>query len=47
MDTEAAVTLLLSTAEDNWIWLSAALLLGLIVGWFSHSSGSGRRAVGR
>jgi hypothetical protein len=47
MDTETAVTLFLSTAEDNWIWLSAALLLGVVVGWISYAPGSRSRAAGR
>ena len=45
MDIEVAGNLLLSIAKENWIWLSAALLLGMILGWLSYSPESANRAV--
>lgn len=41
MDTDAGISLLVATLGEHWTWLSAALALGLIVGWMSYVSGRG------
>ncbi len=42
MDMAVATGLLFSVAQENWIWLSVTLVLGLIAGWMSYPSGSRR-----
>jgi hypothetical protein len=42
MDTDAAVSLVRATVDEHRAWLSAALALGLIVGWMSYFRGAGR-----
>jgi hypothetical protein len=45
MDTAAALELVVVTVEEHWIWLAAALVSGLVVGWISGSPASRRRSV--
>ena len=47
METEPDMSVLFATAAENWMWLLAALIIGLIVGWVSYRSGPHRPAVRR
>ena len=38
MEVEAIMGVLLPTAEENWAWLCAALIVGMAVGWMSGSA---------
>jgi hypothetical protein len=47
MEDAAHLSVLFATAAQNWMWLLAALIIGLIVGWMSYRAGPRRTAPGR
>ena len=47
MEAAPHISVLFATAAQNWMWLLAALIIGLIVGWMSYRAGPNRGAAGR
>jgi hypothetical protein len=47
MEAAPHISVLFATAAQNWMWLLAALIVGLIVGWMSYRAGPNRGAAGR
>jgi hypothetical protein len=42
MDIQSYVSILVETAQQNWVCLAAALLIGIIVGWMSYPASKPR-----
>lgn len=47
MEAAPQISVLFATAAQNWMWLLAALIIGLIVGWMSYRAGPPRNAARR
>jgi uncharacterized membrane-anchored protein YhcB (DUF1043 family) len=47
MEAERDISVLLATPAEHWTWILVALIIGLIVGWVSHSFTSRRPGVRR
>jgi hypothetical protein len=39
MEAEPNISILFAMAAENWAWLAAAMIVGLIVGWMSYRRG--------